>query len=153
MQEIYSIESLIKHRRGMLLIDRLVEYDDNSIIVEVTIRENSTFYKNGAVPAWIGLEYAAQGVGAYAGIYEKKLGHPTKVGFLLGCRKYHTTVSQFPLGMTIRIHVIEEFRDENMGVYQCTLYDENNNVVATTSLSAYVPERLEDIFSVSNEKI
>lgn len=147
MKEIYPIESLLKHRRGMLLIDRLVDYDDNSITAEVTIREDSTFCKNGAVPAWVGLEYAAQGVGVYAGVYEKKLGHPTKVGFLLGCRKYKTTLSQFSVGMTIRIHVLEDFRDENMGVYQCTLYDENNNIIVTTSLSAYVPERLEDILS------
>jgi len=144
-KELYSIESLIKHRRGMLLIDRLIDYDENSVTVEVTITESSTFCSNGSVPAWVGLEYAAQGVGTYAGVYEKKLGHPTKVGFLLGCRKYKSSLSVFPVGMTLHIHVTEEFRDENMGVYQCVLKNTENNIVATTSISAYVPERLEDV--------
>ena len=145
MQEEYPIESLVQHRRGMLLIDRLLSHAENSVETEVTIRPDSTFCVDGKVPAWVGLEYAAQGVAVYAGLQEKKLGLPAKVGFLLGCRNYETHVPHFPVGMVLRIHVAEEFRDHNMGVYQCSLYDQENNMVATTSLRAYVPDNLDDI--------
>ncbi len=142
------IEALVQHRRGMLLIERLLSYADGYAEVETTIREDSTFCAKGAVPIWVGMEYAAQGVAAYAGMYEKQSGRATKVGLLLGCRNYTPSIEEFPVGMTLRITVKEEFRDNNMGVYACAIYDQQDNCVATTTISAYVPENIGDIFKV-----
>ena len=43
----YQIEDLIKHRRGMLLIDRLVSYDKTGVVVEVVIKKKTSFLRNG----------------------------------------------------------------------------------------------------------
>ena len=39
----YPIEDLIKHRRGMLLVDRLVSYDVSGVVVEVVLKEDASF--------------------------------------------------------------------------------------------------------------
>ena len=143
--EEYSIEELVKHRRGMLLIDRLVSYTEKAVIVEVDITENSNFLNNDHVPSWIGLEYAAQGVAVYAGLHDKLNSREGKVGLLLSCRKYIVTRSSFMLGETLTIRVEEEFRDGVMGAYNCIIHDINQELIASINLSVYAPQETTEI--------
>lgn len=141
----YPIESLVKHRRGMLLIDRLISHSDNGVVVEVDITPNSSFLQDGHVPAWIGVEYAAQGVAVYAGLRDHLNFRENKVGLLLSCRNYKVQRSRFMLGETLSIRVEEEFSDGQMGAYNCTIHDANQEMIASVSLNAYVPETVIDI--------
>jgi len=134
----YRIEDLINHRRGMLLVDRLVSYDISGAVVEVIIKEDTSFLNEDYVPAWIGIEYAAQAVAVWAGLQAIQGDKKIKTGLLLSCRKYKSTRPRFMLGETLNIHIREEFRIRRMCTYDCRIYDETGKEVVTVSLSAII---------------
>ena len=145
----YPIEDLIKHRRGMLLVDRLVSYNLSEVVVEVVLKEDASFLNEDYVPAWVGIEYAAQAVAAWAGLQAIQDDKETKIGLLLSCRKYKSTRPRFMLGEVLNVHAREEFSDGQMGAYSCSIYDEAGNEVVTVSLSAFMPENVEEIKGMS----
>jgi len=134
----YRIEDLINHRRGMLLVDRLVSYDISGAVIEVILKEDTSFLNEDYVPAWIGIEYAAQAVAVWAGLQAIQGDKKIKTGLLLSCRKYKSTRPRFMLGETLNIHIREEFRIRRMCTYDCRIYDETGKEVVTVSLSAII---------------
>ena len=141
----YPIEDLVKHRRGMLLVDRLVSYDMFGVIAEVVIKEDTSFLNEDYVPAWVGIEYAAQAVAAWAGLQAIQDDKEAKIGLLLSCRRYKSTRPRFMLGEVLNVHAREELSDGQMGAYSCSIYDEAGKEVVTVSLSAFMPEKVEEI--------
>src|SRR2546426_3960121 len=83
-----EIRSLVPHSGPMVLLDRVVSVDEESLCAEVLIRADSMFCAAGGVGAWVGLEYMAQAIAAYAGYGARLRGAPVKIGFLLGSRRY-----------------------------------------------------------------
>ena len=83
-----DIRQLLPHSGPMVLLDRVVVADDESMCAEVRIRSDSFFCADGGVGAWVGLEYMAQTIGAYAGYTAWLRGEPIKIGYLLGTRCY-----------------------------------------------------------------
>ncbi len=70
---------LIPHSEPMILIDELVEATSDHASAKVTIREDSMFSNAaGGVPAWIGIEYMAQTVSAFAGMEANRRGLPVR---------------------------------------------------------------------------
>ena len=65
--EMPDIRSLVPHSGTMVLLDRVISADENTLCAEVVIRPDSLFYADGGVGAWVGIEYMAQAIGAYAG--------------------------------------------------------------------------------------
>ena len=145
----YLIEDLIKHRRGMLLVDRLVSYNLSEVVVEVVLKEDASFLNKDYVPAWVGIEYAAQAVAAWAGLQAIQGDKDVKIGLLLSCRKYKSTRPRFMLGEVLNVHAREEFSDGQMGAYSCSIYDEAGKEVVTVSLSAFMPENVEEIKGIA----
>ena len=91
-------EVLLPHNHPMILIDSIVEFGDDFTIATVTPAPGKPFAdKIGNVPTWVGMEYMAQTIGAYAGIMAQQAGQPVKVGFLLGTRAYEINLDQFRL--------------------------------------------------------
>ena len=62
-----DIRSLIPHSDAMVLVDRVIAVDEESLCAEVRIRPDSLFCMANGVGAWIGLEYMAQTIAAFAG--------------------------------------------------------------------------------------
>ena len=141
----YLIEDLIKHRRGMLLVDRLVSYDMSGVVVEVIIKEDTSFLNENYVPAWIGIEYTAQAVAVWAGLQAIQGGKKIKTGLLLSCRKYKSTRPRFMLGEVLNIHIREEFIGREMGTYDGRICDETGKEVVTVSLNTFMSEKVEEI--------
>jgi len=86
-----DIRTLVPHAGPMVLLDRVISADEESLCAEVRIRHDSLFCRAGAVGAWVGLEYMAQAIGAYAGFTACLRGEPIKLGYLLGTRCYECT--------------------------------------------------------------
>jgi predicted hotdog family 3-hydroxylacyl-ACP dehydratase len=82
-----------------------VAADADTITTEVTVRENSLFCdrRGGGVGAWVGLEYMAQTIAAFAGYEAMRHGQAVPPGLLLGTRRYTSTAPMFSLGA--RLHV------------------------------------------------
>ena len=65
----YSPEELLPHAPPMVLLDRVLEWDDESILAELTIGPSTPFLDVGrGVPAHVGLEWMAQTCGLFAGL-------------------------------------------------------------------------------------
>ena len=56
----YTIEEVLPHRCPMILLDKIIEYDERSLTAILEIREDNLFLNlQKHVPIWIGIEYMA----------------------------------------------------------------------------------------------
>ena len=134
-----DIASLVPHAGPMVLLDRVLAVDEESLSAEVTIRSDSLFCTAQGVGAWVGLEYMAQAIGAYAGYLAYQRGEAVKVGFLLGTRRYDCVRPFFSVGTRLRIHIKRVFQSENgMGSFECRIEDGAVQLAAVT-LTVYQP--------------
>ena len=141
----YPIDELVPHSGTMSLLDKVVEYGEDWLTAEVTISPETLFLTNDAVPAWVGVEYMAQTIAAFAGILAKTHQQDVKLGFLLGTRKYTTSVSSFPIGTRLLIRVEKELQsDDGLGVFNCSIDAENISV--TARLNVFQPKDAEQFF-------
>ncbi len=141
----YPIDELVPHSGTMSLLDKVVEYGEDWLTAEVTISPETLFLTNNAVPAWVGVEYMAQTIAAFAGILAKTHQQDVKLGFLLGTRKYTTSVSSFPIGTRLIIRVEKELQsDDGLGVFNCSIDAENISV--TARLNVFQPKDAEQFF-------
>jgi predicted hotdog family 3-hydroxylacyl-ACP dehydratase len=132
-----NVADLLPHSGEMVLLDRIIEADETSLIAELQVRDDGLFGNDKTVPAWVGIEYMAQSVAAYAGLMATQQGEPIKLGFLLGTRRYHSNVSTFAVGTRLTVRVEKIIQDESLGMFSCHLYGEGINVQA--NLSTYQP--------------
>lgn len=141
MSEIHlPIESLVRHRGPMLLIDRLVEAGETHAIGEVTVSEKSGFFRQGrGVPAYVGLEYMAQTVSGFDGARRVVTGEPPAIGFLLGTRRYTSNVRYFLADTLLTIRADMIFSEGGMAAFDCVISAYGEELV-TASLNVFRPE-------------
>ena len=139
-----DIRSLLPHAGPMVLLDRVISVDEDSLLAEVCIRSDSLFCNGGGVGAWVGVEYMAQAIGAWAGYTAQLRGEPVKLGFLLGTRRYECWRPIFLLGSVLRVHVQRLFQSENgLGSFECTIDNEEGRV-ATANVTVFQPHNVND---------
>ena len=116
-------EPYLRHRRPMLLLDAVSEFGDNFAEAEVTITPGSMFFDAdlGGVPAWIGVEYMAQTIAAFAGFEAKKRSAQPKIGYLISVRKYTVILPLFLDRTTLSIRAQLSQRSENVGIFECMI--------------------------------
>ena len=146
------VARLLPHAPPMILIDRAVSVDTENFEAEVTIRPDSLFCDGAKVDAWVGVEYMAQAVAAFAGAEAAAAGRAVKTGFLLGTRSYECRVSSFPVGSVVRIGVKKILHEPNgLSVVECTLRAQGEDspwvtadltVFEVDDLAAYLKEHV-----------
>jgi predicted hotdog family 3-hydroxylacyl-ACP dehydratase len=141
----YPIDELVPHSGTMSLLDKVVDHGEDWLTAEVTINPDTLFLTNKAVPAWIGIEYMAQAIAAFAGILAKIHQQDVKLGFLLGTRKYISSVSNFPIGTRLLIRVEKELQsDDGLGVFNCSI--DADNITINARLNVFQPKDTEQFF-------
>ncbi len=138
----WPISELVPHAAPMILIDRLLSFDDESALLETTVRAEHPFATQDGVPAHLGIEYMAQACGALTGCWAKQSGKPVQIGFLLGTRHFRAAVPVLPLGLLLTVAVKVMVRDAQMGVFGCRLLD-GDVMVAEAQLNVYQAESAE----------
>lgn len=134
-----AIESVVPHRGRMLLVHRLLARDDDSVVVGADIRADNLFADTQGVPAWIGIEYMAQAIAAWAGCRALARNEPVRIGFLLGARRYDGDPRHFAIGMTLRIEAHRElFGDNGMGMFACRIL-EGETELARAQVAVFEP--------------
>src|SRR5262249_27748563 len=124
-----DIRSLLPHAGSMVLLDRGISVDEDSLLAEVCIRTCSLFCTGAAARGWVGIEYMAQAIGAWAGYTAQLRGESVKLGFLLGTRRYECWRPIFLLGSVLRVHVQRLFQSENgLGSFECSIDNEEGRV-------------------------
>ncbi|NML42588.1 hotdog family protein [Ramlibacter sp. G-1-2-2] len=133
------IENFIPHRAGMRLIDRLLEVDDEHVVAEVDVPFGGLFVRDGQVPSWIGIEYMAQTVSAWAGSRARGSGGQPRPGLLLGSRKYEVHCEGFPSGAKLRVEArVELVATNGLGQFDCRIRM-NGEEVAGARISVLDP--------------
>lgn len=134
----YQVAEVVPQSGGMILIDDILDYNDNSLLASVTITDSSLFVDGtNGVPGWVGIEYMAQAVAAWAGIQAKARNESIKLGFLLGTRRYVANKSYFSIGSRLLITVRQTYCDNELGVFDCKI--EDNQLIAEAALNVYQP--------------
>lgn len=145
MNMFLPIENYVPHRGVMLLLDRLLHADVQGAVAQVTVPRDGLFVQDAGMPAWVGVEYMAQTVAAWAGWQALQAQRSVKLGFLLGTRKYQAECSHFALGAELQVRVHSELVGDNgLGMFACEIVqanaDDQERVLAQARISVYEPE-------------
>ncbi len=132
-----DIAELIPHSGRMVLLDRIIDVDEHTLTAELTVRDDGLLGDDKSVPAYVGIEYMAQAIAAYAGVQAKQAGEPIKIGFLLGTRRYISNVGSFAVGTQLTIQVKNIIQDDKLGVFDCKIVATGIEINAT--LTVYQP--------------
>ena len=132
------LETILPHKKPMILIDDIVDYsiEEKWLKSCITITQNCMFYdkESQGVDSVIGIELMAQTIGCYA-YFRNKLTEP-QIGYLLGTRLYNNAVKQFDLNKTYYILVKEVFVAEIYS-FECFIYNENDEEIASATINVY----------------
>ncbi|MDN4502141.1 hotdog family protein [Alteromonadaceae bacterium BrNp21-10] len=149
----YKIEQVLPHAAPMILVDELCAYDQNSAVCKVTITTASAFFDETAngVPSYVGIEYMAQTIAAFAGAHEQDAGHLVQIGFLLGSRKYNSLTSHFGLGSTLHISVTRLYQeDSGLSVFDCKIKHQAS-LLASAKVNTFQPENANQYLREQNQ--
>jgi len=134
----FSVEELLPHAGNMVLLNRVIDYDEDTMRAEVIVRDGGLFADSNTVPAWLGIEYMAQTIAALGGMKRRLAGKPLNLGFLLGTRRYDCNVDKFAVGAVLIVAVTRLVQDQGLGVFDCRISAEG--IVATAKLNVYQPD-------------
>jgi len=117
-----AIEDVVPHRGSACLLDEVLHWDEDCIEAALVVPADGVFVGPGGVPAWIGIEYMAQAIAAWAGCRARREGRPPRLGFLLGSRRYSSTRPLFPSGTRLLVHARRELMGDNgLGMFACRI--------------------------------
>ena len=142
---------LVPHEGAMILLDRVLAADADTLCAEVTIRPDTQFCDGAGVGAWVGIEYMAQAIAAHAGYLDHLRGDPIKVGFLLGARRYACVVPLFAVGSVLRVHIHQAMRGDNgLAAFECRIEDgAGGAVLAHATITVFVPSNVNEFLQRS----
>jgi predicted hotdog family 3-hydroxylacyl-ACP dehydratase len=135
-----DITSLLPHRGVMLLLDRIVAFDDETVRAGCRVRAKAWYSEDGGhMPAWIGIELMAQAVVAHVSLLARRIGMPPKAGVLLGTKAFRANVPRFLVDAELVIAAHRMFVDASgLGAYDCVIMCGGNSVAHAT-LKVYEP--------------
>ena len=135
------VEELLPHATPMVLLDAVEEADGLRCRCRVEVRSGAPFVGEDGVPAFVGVEYLAQAVGALSG-WRARLSEKTPhLGFLLSVREYVSQVAMFPMGTTLLVEVDHVWGEGEMMRFDGVLRDATHGqILAQGRLSVFSPE-------------
>lgn len=134
-----DIRRFLPHSGVMVLLDRLLEVGPEDLWAEVTIRPDSMFCDVHGVPGWVGVEYMAQAIAAYAGYTAQLHNEAVKIGFLLGTRRYEASCPSFAIGSQLKIHVHRILQADNgIGSFECQIHAAGQQL-ASAAVTVFQP--------------
>lgn len=138
----FTIEQVLPHSYPMILLDSLLNFSDKTATCGHLITEKSLFFDTHlqGVPSYVGIEYMAQSIAAYANANELINNRPVEIGFLVSSRKYQCNYSIFKFGMTLQITVDQLYKDESgLSAFDCAIFH-NDEEIASARINVFQPE-------------
>ena len=148
-----TVENLVPHRGGMSWLDEVCHVDADTVHARSHIRADGLFVRAGGAGAWVGVEFMAQAVAAWAGYRARSKGGVVNIGFLLGTRRYEAFRAQFRVGETLDIEArCELMGDNGLGMFACRILIDGE-VVAEANLSVFEPPDGAQFVSTNRESV
>lgn len=133
-----KVSELLAQTGSMMLLDKVISFDHQSMVSEVIVRYDGLFGDERAVPALMGIEYMAQTIAAHGSMMDKIAGRPSHIGFLLGTRNYTSNTDTFLTGSVLTVFVIKIIQEQGLGVYDCKITAPG--VLVEAKLNVYQPD-------------
>jgi len=133
-----KVEELLSHRGKMLLLDKVICFDEHGLTSQVIVRDDGLFGDGKTVPAWLGIEYMAQTIGAYQGMMDRIAQREIHLGFLLGTRRYTSNAPYFKIGTVLNIDVKRVMQDQGLGVFECQI--KTPDLLIEANINVYQPD-------------
>lgn len=134
------IMELVPHQGPMCLLDRLLTAEGERLCAEVVVPAQGLFSHEGGVGAWVGIEYMAQAVAAWAGWQARAQGHAPRIGLLLGTRRYRCSVPRFAAGQRLQVDIERGYQADNgLGQFECRIHADGVEL-ASAQLTVFGPE-------------
>ncbi|RLV60534.1 thioester dehydrase [Parashewanella curva] len=146
-----DVQELLPHRRPMVLIDEIISYDQDHLISQIHVTENSPYFDESimGVPNYVGIEYMAQTIAAFGGVEAKKQHCPIQIGFLLGTRKLTFAIPHFLLAKSYQTKVKRLYQeDSGLAVFDCKIFYQDQ-VVASANVNVFQPSDAETYLKTS----
>jgi predicted hotdog family 3-hydroxylacyl-ACP dehydratase len=147
MTDFLPVGDYLPHRAPMLLLDRVIQVADDSVVCEVSINAAGVLAPflnpQGALPAWYGVEIMAQTVGVWSGFHARQRGDSEiRPGMLLGGRGYRASSAAFAADSTLRIEMRLLMRDDRLGSFEGEIRS-GDEIIASGRLNTYQPNEQE----------
>lgn len=126
----------------MCLLDRVLTAEGERLSAEVVVPAQGLFSQDDGVGAWVGIEYMAQAVAAWAGWQARQQGEQPRIGLLLGTRRYRCNVPRFAVGQRLRVDIERGYQADNgLGQFECRIGADGVEL-ASAQLTVFGPEDL-----------
>jgi len=133
-----ALGTLLPHAGPMLLLARVVAHTGEQTSCELEVAASALFADaQGAVPAWVALEWMAQCAAVHGGLAARALGAPPAQGMLVGARRLELARPSFALGETLRVTARSAGAVGALVSFECEVRDPGA-VVASGSISVVV---------------
>ncbi|MDR7332793.1 hotdog family protein [Roseateles asaccharophilus] len=134
------ITELVPHAGPMCLLDRVITAEGERLSAEVVVPADGMFSQDGGVGAWVGIEYMAQAVAAWAGWQGRQAGEAPRIGLLLGTRRYRCSVPRFGVGQRLQVDIARAYQADNgLGQFECRIHADGMELASAT-LTVFGPE-------------
>ncbi|WP_299493285.1 hotdog family protein [uncultured Shewanella sp.] len=143
----HDIADYLPHDAPMIFIDKVIEYQNDTLLSEITITPQSAYFDAAlsGVPNYVGIEYMAQTIAALAGIEAKDRNDIIRVGFLLGSRKLQLHTPFYALDCTYHTRVRRLYQEETgLAVFECQILD-HNKIIAEANINVFQPQESQDL--------
>ena len=133
----YDLTKILPHKPPMILIDDIksINPDEHYLISEFRVYPEKIFYEKGkGINSLAGIEFMAQTIACYS--YFKSGCEEPQPGLLLGTRLFNNKTDYFTEGKNYQVKVHEVFTDNEIVVFDCLIYD-NDNEIASATINAY----------------
>lgn len=135
----FTIDQVVPHQQGMSLLDRVCHWDEQHIVAELVVPDEGLFVGSDGVPAWVGIEYMAQAIAAWAGCRARSAGNAPAIGFLLGTRRFTSSCTHFPCGSVLQVRAsCELMADNGLGMFACQILI-GDQVCCQANVSVFEP--------------
>ena len=101
--------------------------------------DEGLFVGSDGVPAWVGIEYMAQAIAAWAGCRARSAGNAPAIGVLLGTRRFTSSCPHFPCGSELQVRAsCELMADNGLGMFACQILIDDQ-VCCQANVSVFEP--------------
>ena len=145
----YDISTLLPHKASMIFLDDVLDIDleQQTLTAKFTVTPDKIFFDKSidGINSITGIEFMAQAVGCYA-YYRNQCTKP-QPGLLLGSRLYNNIIDKFKNGETYFVKTHEVFTDNEIVVFDCLIYDKDNNEVLSSTVKTYQGKKMKDLLN------
>jgi predicted hotdog family 3-hydroxylacyl-ACP dehydratase len=119
-----AITDVLPHSGRAVLLDAVLEHGPRHTICSAdAIRAADFALADGTIPAWVGLEFLAQGVAAHAGLQARERGEVPSLGLFLGSRSVRLHADALTPGRALLVHVEHRLGLRGPSSFACWLRD------------------------------